>query len=80
MMFMNAPPRIVLNGFETFVPPHRTDLLHQRLVEMTNTNNDMKAWNGFGPVASSQNNNWDQSGNIETFQVRHLFPQIPKGS
>ncbi|CAG8971479.1 hypothetical protein HYALB_00002063 [Hymenoscyphus albidus] len=67
-MFMNAEPRIVLNDFETFVPVYRADPMHQSLVEMTNKNNDVKFWNGFGSVApSQQNGNWNQRIPIDTF-------------
>ncbi|TVY43091.1 hypothetical protein LSUB1_G001238 [Lachnellula subtilissima] len=57
MMFINANPRVVSNGFGSFVPVQITESLHQRLVEMTN--NDVNAWSVFRPVAST-NDNWDQ--------------------
>lgn len=68
-MFINAEPRYVSHGFETFVPISRTEPLHQRLVEMTN--NDVNAWSIFRPVAQFED--WDQHideyGNNENFQV-----------
>lgn len=57
-MFINAEPRIVSNGFEAFVPFHRTASVHQRLVEMTN--NDVNAWSFCRPVATSTSSIWDQ--------------------
>jgi len=57
-MFINAEPRIVSNGFETFVPFHRVESSHQRLVEMTN--NDVNAWSVYRPVASSTSDHWGQ--------------------
>lgn len=73
-MFINAEPRFVSNGFETFVPVQRADLLHQRLVEMTN--NDVNAWSIFRPVAASTSDNWDYNfeeyNNNENFQVGSL--------
>ncbi|KAJ5054712.1 uncharacterized protein L3040_000978 [Drepanopeziza brunnea f. sp. 'multigermtubi'] len=74
-MFINAKPRAVSNGFETFVPNHRANLLHRRLVEMTN--NDVNAWSIFRPVAPSVSDNWDHNldeyGNNENFQVHSLY-------
>jgi len=67
-MFINAEPRFVSNGFETFVPYQRRDLLHQKLVEMTN--NDVNAWSVFRPVAST-NDNWDQ--HISDFNSNENF-------
>jgi hypothetical protein len=57
-MFINAKPRSVSNGFEAFVPIHRVESLHQRLVEMTN--NDINAWSVYRPVATSASDSWDQ--------------------
>ena len=57
-MFINAEPRSVSNGFEAFVPFHRAEVVHQRLVEMTN--NDVNAWSVYRPVASSTSSIWDQ--------------------
>ncbi|TVY94067.1 hypothetical protein LAWI1_G000390, partial [Lachnellula willkommii] len=56
-MFINADPRVVSNGFGTFVPVQIAESCHQRLVEMTN--NDVNAWSVFRPVGST-NDNWDQ--------------------
>jgi hypothetical protein len=68
-MFINAQPRIVSNGFETFVPIHRAEALHQRLVAMTN--NDVNAWSIFRPVASSADD-WDH--HIDDFNSKENFP------
>jgi hypothetical protein len=57
-MFINAEPRVVSNGFEAFIPFHRAESVHQRLVEMTN--NDVNAWSVCRPVASSTSSIWDQ--------------------
>jgi hypothetical protein len=57
-MFINAEPRVVSNGFEAFIPFHRAEPVHQRLVEMTN--NDVNAWSVCRPVASSTSSIWDQ--------------------
>jgi hypothetical protein len=57
-MFINAEPRIVSNGCEAFVPFHRAELVHQRLVEMTN--NDVNAWSVCRPVVPSTSSIWDQ--------------------
>jgi hypothetical protein len=56
-MFINAQPRFVSTGFETFVPKHRT-ALQQRLGEMTN--NDINAWGVIRPRGSSTTGTWDQ--------------------
>lgn len=52
-MFMNAQPRDVLHGFETFVPFLYNET-HQRrgLCEMNN--NEVNAWNGQRSVLQSQ--------------------------
>jgi hypothetical protein len=72
-MFINAEPRIAPNGFEAFVPFHRAELMHQRLVEMTN--NNVNAWSVCRPVASSTSSIWDQQmddfGN-ENFSVNQF--------
>lgn len=71
-MFINAEPRSVSNGFETFVPTQRREFVHQRLIEMTN--NDVNAWSVFRPGATSTPDNWDQHGDDysnENFPVRH---------
>jgi len=57
-MFINAKPRVVSNGFEAFIPFHRAESVHQRLVDMTN--NDVNAWSVCRPVASSTSSIWDQ--------------------
>lgn len=57
-MFINAEPRVVSNGFEAFIPFHRAESVHQRLVEMTN--DDVNAWSVCRPVASSTSSIWDQ--------------------
>lgn len=67
-MLMNARPRTVSHGYETFVPVKRTESLHQRLVEMTN--NDVNAWNFYRPVATPSNC-WDE--NFDDFNSEH-FP------
>lgn len=67
-MLMNARPRTVSHGFETFVPIQRAESLHQRLVEMTN--NDVNAWNFYRPVATPSNG-WDE--NLDCFNNEH-FP------
>lgn len=69
-MFINARPRFVSNGFETFVPVHRVESLHQRLVEMTN--NDVNAWSASRPVANFQGDNWDQQ--FDDFGGNENFP------
>ncbi len=66
-MFINAEPRFVSNGFETFVPIQRTHSLQQKLIEMTN--NDANAWSVFRPVASPTPDNWDDFNNNENFPV-----------
>lgn len=72
-MFINAEPRSVSNGFETFVPSQRAESLHQRLVEMTN--NDVNAWSVYRPANRSAADAWDQHfddfGNNENFPVNH---------
>ena len=68
-MFINANPRVVSNGFGTFVPVQIAESLHQRLVEMTN--NDVNAWSVFRPVAST-NDNWDQ--HINDFNSNENLP------
>ena len=68
-MFINARPRIVSHGFETFVPYQRVESLHQRLVEMTN--NDVNAWKFFRPVATPSNG-WDQ--NLDDFANNENCP------
>ncbi|KAH7360420.1 hypothetical protein BKA65DRAFT_547139 [Rhexocercosporidium sp. MPI-PUGE-AT-0058] len=74
-MFINAEPRFVSNGFETFVPFHRAEALHQRLVEMTN--NDVNAWSIFRPLVPSTGESWDgnldEYSNNENFQVHSLY-------
>ncbi|KAE8451996.1 hypothetical protein EG329_002161 [Mollisiaceae sp. DMI_Dod_QoI] len=74
-MFINAEPRFVSNGFETFVPIQRAESLHQRLVEMTN--NDVNAWSVYRPAAPSAADTWDQHfddfGNNENFPVQTLY-------
>jgi hypothetical protein len=70
MMFINARPRIVSNGFETFVPTYRAEALHQRLVEMTN--NDVNAWSVFRPVGLPVNGIWDQ--NLDDFGSNENYP------
>ncbi|CZR66201.1 uncharacterized protein PAC_16102 [Phialocephala subalpina] len=74
-MFINAEPRHVSNGFETFVPSQRAESLHQRLVEMTN--NDVNAWSVYRPAARSTADTWDQHfddfGNNENFLVQALY-------
>jgi hypothetical protein len=77
MMFINANPRAVSNGFETFVPVQITESLHQRLVEMTN--NDINAWSVYRPVAPSMNDNWqpniDEFESNENYQVSPSWPR-----
>ncbi|KUJ21167.1 uncharacterized protein LY89DRAFT_665617 [Mollisia scopiformis] len=74
-MFINAEPRFVSNGFETFVPSQRTESLHQRLVEMTN--NDVNAWSVYRPAAPPAPDTWDQHledfGSNENFSVQPLY-------
>jgi hypothetical protein len=76
-MLINARPRFVSNGFETFVPFHRAEALHQRLVEMTN--NDVNAWSIFRPLVPSTGESWDgnldEYSNNENFQVGHPRPR-----
>ncbi|KAL2074541.1 hypothetical protein VTL71DRAFT_8319 [Oculimacula yallundae] len=75
MMFTNAEPRFVSDGFETFVPFHRAEALHPALVEMTN--NNVNAWSIFRPVVPSTGDNWDgnfdEYGNNENLQVHSLY-------
>lgn len=70
MMFIYANPRAVSNGFETFVPVQIPESLHQRLVEMTNS--DINAWSVCRPVAPSMNDNWQP--NIDEFESNENFP------
>ena len=74
-MLINARPRIVSHGFETFVPIQRVESLHQRLVEMTN--NDVNAWNFFRHAATP-GNGWNESlddfNNDENFPVSRSHP------
>ncbi|KAE9379388.1 hypothetical protein N431DRAFT_460655 [Stipitochalara longipes BDJ] len=72
-MFINAEPRSVSNGFEAFVPFHRAELVHHRLVEMTN--NDVNAWSVCRPVASSTSGLWDQQ--IDDFGNENFSVQSP---
>src|ERR1700753_2747367 len=78
-MFINAQPRTVSNGFQTFVHTQKVESLHQRLVEMSN--NDVKAWGIFRSVApSSTTDSWDYhmddlSGN-ENFQVSYAIGKV----
>jgi hypothetical protein len=72
-MFINAEPRIVSNGFEAFVPFHRAESVHQRLVEMAN--NDMNAWSVCRPVASSTSSFWDQQ--LEDFENKSFSVDHP---
>jgi len=44
---MNAPPRYVSTGFETFVASQGAVLVYQELVEMTD--NDLNAWSVYRP-------------------------------
>lgn len=72
-MLMNARPRIVSHGCETFVPIQRVESLHQKLVEMTN--NDVNAWNFFRPVVTPSTDGWDQNldgFNNENFPVSYF--------
>jgi len=69
-MFINARPRFVSNGFETFVPIQSAEALQQRLVEMTN--NDVNAWSVFRPVAAPGSDIWDQ--NIDDFGSNENYP------
>lgn len=77
IMFINAEPRFVSNGFETFVPFYRTEALHQRLAEMTS--NDVNAWSIFRPVVPSTGDSWDghldEYSNNENFQVGYTRPR-----
>jgi hypothetical protein len=68
MMFINARPRFVSNGFETLGTTQRTEFLHQELVKMTN--NDVNSWSLLRPVATSTEN-WDQ--NLDNFSPE-TFP------
>lgn len=68
-MLINARPRIVSNGFETFVPTQRAESLHERLVEMTN--NDVNAWSFFRPVAPSIED-WDRQ--FDNFNSNENYP------
>ncbi|KAK6585416.1 hypothetical protein PZA11_002143 [Diplocarpon coronariae] len=72
-MFINAEPRVVSNSFETFVPIHRAEVLHERLIEMTN--NNVNAWSIFRPEAAAENweHNLDEYSNNENFQVQSLY-------
>ncbi|PMD34151.1 hypothetical protein L207DRAFT_547478 [Hyaloscypha variabilis F] len=72
-MFINAELRSVSNGFEAFVPFHRAEVVHQRLVEMTN--NDVNAWSVYRPVASSTPSIWDQQ--IDDFGNENFSVQSP---
>jgi hypothetical protein len=72
-MFINAEPRIVSNCLEGFVPFHRAELVHQRLVEMTN--NDLNTWSVRGPVASSTSSIWDEQ--IDDFDNENFSVNPP---
>ena len=69
-MLMNARPRIVSHGCETFVPIQTVESLHQGLVEMTN--NDVNVWNFFTPVATTSTDGWNQS--LDDFSHNENFP------
>lgn len=58
-MLMNAHPRAISNGFETFVPDYGAELAQRRLTEMTN--NDLNTWSSLGSVPGSQSvqRRWD---------------------
>ncbi|PBP24361.1 hypothetical protein BUE80_DR004648 [Diplocarpon rosae] len=74
-MFINAEPRYVSNGFETFVPIHRAEVLRQRLVDMTS--NNVNAWSIFRPEAAAENwvHNLDEYSNNENFHVQGLYEE-----
>lgn len=76
-MFINAEPRYVSHGFDTFVPYQRPDVLHQRLVAMTN--NGLNAWSICRPVAASAPEHWEQHldeySSNENFQVSYPRPR-----
>jgi hypothetical protein len=75
-MFINAEPRYVSNGFDTFVCNQREESLHQRLIEMTN-NNNINAWSVYRPAAASATNTWDENldglGSDGNFSVRPIL-------
>jgi hypothetical protein len=60
-MFINAEPRHVSHGFDTFVPNYRPALHQKKLVEMTN--NDINAWGIFRPVAPLTGEDWNHGLN-----------------
>ncbi len=68
-MLINAQPRCVSSGFESFVPKHRT-ALQQRLGEMTN--NDINAWGVTRPRSSSTTGTWEQQ--LDDFSSNENFP------
>jgi len=70
MMLINAGPRFVSNGFETFVDAQRAEPLHQRLGEMTN--NDVNAWSIPRPVSTFPTESWDQQ--LDDFSSNENFP------
>jgi len=53
---MNAPPRYVSTGFETFVASQGAVLVYQELVEMTD--NDLNAWSVYRPNLQPEKK-WD---------------------
>lgn len=57
-MLMNARPRYVSNGFETFIVTQQGEVLHQSLVEMKKE--DINARDAPRPVATYQTDSWDQ--------------------
>jgi hypothetical protein len=74
-MFMNARPRYVSNNrFETFVHSQSPAILHQRLIEMTNSN--VNTWSAIRAVDSTTSDIWDQDlddfGNNENIPVGRL--------
>ena len=74
MMVINARPRVVSHGFEAFVPFHRVESLHQRLVEMTN--NDINAWNFYRPPPDgTPSNGWDE--NLDDFNNENFAVSFP---
>jgi len=69
-MLINARPRIVSNRFETFVHNQQVESLHQRLVEMTNS--DINAWSIPRPVDTYSTDNWEQQ--LDDFSNNENFP------
>jgi len=77
-MFMNAQPRRLAHGYETFVRGGRTEASFQRLSQMTDNQVNVNAWSSIRPVESSRSRDdrWksqqEASFQNENYQVCEL--------